>query len=214
MLLIFGFAQAAAASAAKIAQLESELDKRVVVGAVSADLDGLKKQLSDAEARVKIAEQRATDAAAAAAAAGKQSKDREKAIQDAATKEMEHLKGEVVSFTAADDWGRIFNLFNFFFSLNFPPPTPSLLGSLEERRRTQRNCPPCSRTGFCCCCCCCFCCCCHDGVADAFFQQILQLKTEISVLRDKLADENKRASKADAARVVAELAAAEAQVSV
>ncbi len=114
MLLIFGFAQAAAASAAKIAQLESELDKRVVVGAVSADLDGLKKQLSDAEARVKVAEQRATDAAAAAAAAGKQSKDREKAIQDAATKEMEHLKGEVVSFTAAaDDRGRIFNLFIF-----------------------------------------------------------------------------------------------------
>jgi hypothetical protein len=45
-------------------------------------------------------------------------------------------------------------------------------------------------------------------------QQILQLKTEISVLRDKLADENKRTAKADAARVVAEAAAAEAQAAV
>ena len=46
---------------------------------------------------------------------------------------------------------------------------------------------------------------------DTFSQQINQLKTEISVLRDKLADESKRAAKADAARAVAEAAAAEAQ---
>jgi hypothetical protein len=50
--------------------------------------------------------------------------------------------------------------------------------------------------------------------AEVFPQQVLQLKTEISVLRDKLADESKRSSKADAARAVAEAAAAEAQAAV
>jgi hypothetical protein len=49
------------------------------------------------------------------------------------------------------------------------------------------------------------------AATDTFSQQINQLKTEISVLRDKLADESKRAAKADAARAVAEAAAAEAQ---
>ncbi len=53
-----------------------------------------------------------------------------------------------------------------------------------------------------------------NAAHDPFLQQILQLKTEISVLRDKLADENKRTAKADAARVVAEAAAAEAQAAV
>ena len=61
------------------------------------DADGLKKQLMDAETRIKLAEQRAAEAAAAAAAAEKQAKDREKAAQDAAAKDVEHMKGEVVS---------------------------------------------------------------------------------------------------------------------
>ena len=88
----------AAASAARIAQLESDLgNKSVPVAAVAGDVEGLKRQLMDAEARAKAAEQRAAEAAAAASAAGKQVKEREKALQDAAAKEMEHLKGEVVS---------------------------------------------------------------------------------------------------------------------
>ena len=94
--------QAAAASAARIAQLESDLEKKASVSA-GGDADGLKKQLLDAEARVKIAEQRAAEATAAAATAGKQAKDREKAAQDAAAKEVEHLKGEAVRCAAADD---------------------------------------------------------------------------------------------------------------
>jgi hypothetical protein len=69
----------------------------VPVAAVAGDVADLKRQLMDAEARAKAAEQRAAEAVAAAAAAGKQVKEREKALQDAAAKEMEHLKGEVVS---------------------------------------------------------------------------------------------------------------------
>jgi hypothetical protein len=81
-------------------------------------------------------------------------------------------------------------------------------GAIEERCGTQRNSASCLGTGFCSC---------SRTVAappaatDTFSQQINQLKTEISVLRDKLADESKRAAKADAARAVAEAAAAEAQ---
>jgi hypothetical protein len=85
--------QAAAASAARVAQLESELERKVVPVAASGDSDVLKKQLLEAEARAKMAEQRAAEAALAAAAAGKVAKEREKAAQDAAAKDMEHLKG-------------------------------------------------------------------------------------------------------------------------
>jgi hypothetical protein len=91
--------QAAAASAARIAQLESDLGKKSgPTAAAGGELEELQKRLVDAEARLKAAEQRAAEAAAAAAAAGKQAKDREKAAHDAAAKEMEHLKGEVVSY--------------------------------------------------------------------------------------------------------------------
>jgi hypothetical protein len=102
--------QAAATSAARIAQLESDLEKKASAS-TGADVDGLRKQLLEAEARAKIAEQRAADAAAAAAAAGKQAKDREKAVHDAAAKDVEHLKGEVVSNAAAahDDGGGNFS---------------------------------------------------------------------------------------------------------
>ncbi len=95
--------QAAAASAARIAQLESELEKKVVPAPASGDSDVLKKQLLDAEARAKMAEQRAAEAALAATAAGKAAKEREKAVQDAAAKDMEHLKGEVVSCDAIEN---------------------------------------------------------------------------------------------------------------
>ncbi len=87
--------QAAAASAARIAQLECELVKKVVPA--SGDSEGLKKQLMEAEARVKMAEERAAEAALAATAAGKAAKEREKTAQDAAAKEVEHLKAELVS---------------------------------------------------------------------------------------------------------------------
>ena len=71
--------------------------------AASGDSDVLKKQLLEAEARAKMAEQRAAEAALAAAAAGKVAKEREKVAQDAAAKDMEHLKGEVVSCDAIED---------------------------------------------------------------------------------------------------------------
>ena len=92
--------QAAAASAARIAQLESALERKSAA-AGSGDGEEMKKQVMEAETRAKMAEQRASEAAAAAAAAAtaaaKQAKDREKALHDAAAKELDHLKGELVS---------------------------------------------------------------------------------------------------------------------
>jgi len=162
--------QASAASAARIAQLECELEKKVVAVPSSGDVEGLKKQLMEAEARVKIAEQRAAEAAAAAAAAGKQAKDREKAIQDAAAKDMEHVKGEVVSCARDPDFGggdlnplsssSCSSSFSSSSSSSSFPHLPT--GSLEKRSGTQRDFPSRPRTGFCCClhiCCCCCCCC-------------------------------------------------------